>query len=113
MLVIVCKLYYFLNFLFYSISIAPLQVTLYSEALPTTAQTLCWSFHVEAHRAIVSEELAQGPYVARRAGFEPTTLRPQANARTHCITTPSVAIIQIRMFRLSCMIVCLLYQDQP
>src|ERR1700733_13515863 len=63
----------------YSIYIAPLQVTLYSEALPTTARTLCRSFHAETHRAIVSEGLAQGPYVAPRAGFEPTTLRPQAN----------------------------------
>src|ERR1700733_13215937 len=74
--------------LIYSISIAPLQVTLYSEALPTTARTLCWSFHAEAHGAIVSERLAQGPYVAPRAGFEPTTLRPQTNALTHCTTTP-------------------------
>src|ERR1700733_13052582 len=66
-----------------SISIAPLQVTFYSEALPATARTLCWSFHVESHRAIVSEGLAQGPYVAPRAGFEPTTLGLQANDLTH------------------------------
>ena len=60
-----------------------LQVTLYSEALPTTAPTLCWSFHAEAHQAIESEGLAQGPYVVPWAGFEPTTLQLQANDRTN------------------------------
>src|SRR6218665_3882869 len=35
-------------------------------------------FHAEAPQATVSEELAQGPYVAARAGFEPTTLRLKA-----------------------------------
>src|SRR6218665_2252103 len=32
-------------------------------------------FHAEAPQATVSEGLAQGPYVAARAGVEPTTLR--------------------------------------
>ena len=32
-------------------------------------------FHAEAPQATVSEGLAQGPYVAARAGFEHTTLR--------------------------------------
>ena len=36
--------------------------------------TLCWSLHAEASQAAASEGLAQGPYVAARAGFEPTTL---------------------------------------
>ena len=31
-------------------------------------------FHAKAPQATASEELAQGPYVAARAGFEPTTL---------------------------------------
>src|SRR6218665_3393026 len=31
-------------------------------------------FHPEATQVTASEELAQGPYVAARAGFEPTTL---------------------------------------
>src|SRR6218665_2974244 len=31
-------------------------------------------FHTEAPQATASEGLAQGPYVAARAGFEPTTL---------------------------------------
>ena len=32
-------------------------------------------FHTEAPQATVSERLAQSPYVAARAGFEPMTLR--------------------------------------
>jgi len=40
-----------------------------SEALPTTAMTLCWRLHAEALQATVSEELAQGSYVTARAGF--------------------------------------------
>jgi len=32
-------------------------------------------FHAEAPQATVSEGLAQGPYVAARAGFKPVTLR--------------------------------------
>ena len=48
---LVVKFYLFI----YNISIAPLQVTIYSEALLTTVRTLCWSFHTKAHRAIVSK----------------------------------------------------------
>src|SRR6218665_918866 len=55
------------------ISIAPLQVHCYSEALPTTNSTDTVSeFHAEAPQATASEGLAQGPYVAR---FEPAVLR--------------------------------------
>ena len=35
----------------------------------------CRNLHAEALQATVSEGLAQGPYVAARVGFEPTTLR--------------------------------------
>ena len=42
-----------------------------SEALPTTAIDTVSEFT----QAIVSEELAKGPYVAASARFEPTTLR--------------------------------------
>ena len=34
-------------------------------------------FHTEAPQA--TERLAQGPYMAARAGFEPTTLRMKGN----------------------------------
>ena len=46
-----------------------------SEALSTTAMTMCRSSHAEALQATVSEGLAQGPYVAARARFEPTIFR--------------------------------------
>ena len=44
------------------------------EAFPTTAMTLRRSLHAEALQATASEGFAQGPYIAARAGFEPTTL---------------------------------------
>src|SRR6218665_2173045 len=47
----------------------------FSEALPTTAMTLFRNLNAEALQETVSEGLAQGPYVAAGAGFEPTTLR--------------------------------------
>ena len=56
-----------------AVSIAPLQVHYYSGA-PDTACIYCAGIHAEAPQATGSEELAQGPYVAARAGFEPATL---------------------------------------
>src|ERR1700733_13255036 len=53
-------LLFILKHVFIVFLIAPLQATLYSEALPTTVRTLCRSFHAKAHRAVVSERLAQG-----------------------------------------------------
>jgi len=55
------------------ISIAPLQVHYYSEALLTSALILCLSYHPKALQATTSEGLAQGPYMAARVGFEPAT----------------------------------------
>jgi len=46
-----------------------------SEALSTIAIDTVSVLHSEAQQAIASEWLVQGPYVAARAGFEPTTLR--------------------------------------
>ena len=40
-------------------------------------------FHAKAPQATESEGLAQGPYVAARAGFEPTTLRPKGDETTN------------------------------
>jgi len=45
------------------ISIAPLQVHYYSEALQTTALILCRSQHAKVLQATVSEGVAQGPYM--------------------------------------------------
>jgi len=57
-----------------AISIAPPQAHYYSEALPTQH-----GYYVGVSRrsaqATVGKELAQGPYVAARAGVEHTTLR--------------------------------------
>ena len=46
-----------------------------SAALPITAIDTVSEFHAEALQATVSEGLAQGLFLAARAGFEPTTLR--------------------------------------
>ena len=59
------------------ISIAPLQVHYYSEALPTQHTNTVLQFHAEAPQA--SKGLVQGPCVAARAGFKPTTLRTKGN----------------------------------
>ena len=67
------------------ISLAPLQVHYYLEALLTTALNplmLCCSLHAEALQATMSEGLAQDPYMATRVGFEPATLRTQGTEPT-------------------------------
>src|SRR6218665_81375 len=56
---------------FYSTSSSPL---LFRGALDT-AWILCRSQYAKVLQAIASEGFAQGPYMAVRAGFEPTTLR--------------------------------------
>ena len=55
-----------------AISIAPLQVHYYSEALPTGSTQLgyCVGVSREAPQATASEGLAQGPYVAARTGSD-------------------------------------------
>jgi len=56
---------------FYSFSSSPLLL----RDAPDTARNTVPEFHPEAPQATVSEGLAQGPYVAARAGVEPMTLR--------------------------------------
>ena len=55
---------------FYSASSSPILL----RGAPDTARILC-GVHAEAPKATASEGLAQGSYVAARAGFEPTTHR--------------------------------------
>ena len=55
----------------------PVHVLYYSEVLPTTALILCRCYQADALQAIVSEELAQAPYVKARVGFEPMTFQTQ------------------------------------
>src|SRR6218665_1218646 len=57
-----------------AISIAPLQVH-YTQRCSRQSTDTVSEFHSEAPQATVSEGLAQSPYVAARAGLEPTTLR--------------------------------------
>jgi len=59
-----------------AISIAPLQVHYYSEALPATARIVgyCIGVSCRSEQATVSKRLAQGPYMAARVGVKHTTL---------------------------------------
>ena len=58
------------------ISIAPLKVHYCTTQRRSRHNTDTVSeFHAEASQATASEGLTQGPYVAARAGYEPTTLR--------------------------------------
>src|SRR6218665_3929414 len=73
-----------------AISIAPLHVHYYSEALPTTARKLL-EFHAEAPHATVSKGLVQFPYATARAGVEPTTVRLRVIDLTNAPPRPTVA----------------------
>ena len=42
-----------------------------------------WEFHAESPHTALIEGLAQGPYVAVRAGFEPATLRTKGVESTN------------------------------
>ena len=61
----------------------------FSEALPTKALTLCRSLHAEAQQATPSEGLAQCPYVATIAGFEPAILRSKGINSTNAPPRPT------------------------
>src|SRR6218665_1032480 len=62
---------------FYSASSSPLLL----RGAADTARILA-EFHAEAPQATVIEGLAQGLYVAARAGFEPTTLLTKGDEST-------------------------------
>ena len=70
-------------------------------------------FHAEAPQATVSEGLAQGPYVAARAGVEPMTLRTKGVDSTNAPHTPPTRYL--RLIKLACQkkyqsaIMCQLY----
>ena len=48
-------------------------------------------FHVKAPQATASEGLAQGLYIAARAGFEPMTIRMKGNESTNEPPRPTMA----------------------
>src|SRR6218665_3629843 len=64
-----------------TISIAPLQIRFYSEA----------------PQATVSYGLAQGPYVAVRVGFEPTTLQSKGSDSTNALPHPTRHHFQVSL----------------
>ena len=72
-----------------AISIAPLQVLYYSEALPTTARIPYRSFTPKRTGNGTGKGLAQGPYVAARAWVEPTTLRLKVIVSTKAPPRPT------------------------
>src|SRR6218665_1036261 len=86
------NLFSFIHSFFLGISIAPLQVLYYSEALPTTAR-ISKSQNIGVSRrsaqATVGKGLSQGPYVTARAGVEPTTLRLKVIDSTKAPSLPS------------------------
>ena len=86
-----------------AISIAPLQVLYYSEALPDTARV-----SRRSAEATVGKELAQSPYMAARAGVEPTTLRLKAIDSTkappcrHHVVTIKIGLHTSCMLAVNC-----------
>ena len=84
----------FIHTFIQAISIAPLQVfcifVRMNKVTTTTTQRrsrhstdTVSEFHAEAPQATASEGLAQGPYVAARAGFEPMTPRMKGDESTN------------------------------
>src|SRR6218665_1007570 len=80
---------------FYSVPSSPLLL----KGAPDTARILCAprhstdtvsEFHVETSQATVRKGLAQGPHMAARAGFEPTTLRTKGVESTNESSRPTM-----------------------
>src|SRR6218665_130256 len=82
----------FIHSFILAISIAPLQVHYYSEALPATAWILYRRVSHRGAQATASKGLAQGPYVAARVGVEPTTLRLKVIDSTNAPPRPTLFI---------------------
>src|SRR6218665_996871 len=75
-----------------------------SEALLTTAIDTVLEFTRRCAQATVSEGLAQGPYVAARAGLEPTTLRSKGVDSTSAPRRPDslgLHLIKIKIYETS------------
>src|SRR6218665_1130002 len=85
-----------------AISIAPLQVHYYSEALPTQ-HGYCIGVSRRSAQATVSKGLAQGPYLAARAGVEPTTQRLRVINLTNASPHPTCMYVCMSV----CMYVCM------
>ena len=80
-----------------AISIAPLQILYYSEALHTTVRiAYCIGVSRRSAQATAGKGLAQGPYVAARAGVEPTTLRLKVVVPTKAPPRPIIILAEKR-----------------
>ena len=64
-------------------------------------------FHAEAPQAIVSEGLAQGPYVAARAGFKLTTFRTTGDEFTNEPPRPTKFYVCLSAYFHTFLFVCL------
>src|SRR6218665_61114 len=65
-----------------TISIAPRKSTTTQRRSQHSTDTVS-EFHAESPQVTLSEELAHGPYVAARAGFEPAILRTKGVESTN------------------------------
>ena len=72
-----------------SISISLLAACAFQKRSRPQQLTLSRSLHAKAIQATVSEGLAQGPYLAARAGFEPTTLQSIGVVSTNAPPSPT------------------------
>src|SRR6218665_1150207 len=75
------------------IIITPLTARAFQKRPRPQLLTLCRSLHAEALQEIASERLAQGPYVAARAEFEPATLRSRGIDSTNAPPRPDNLIV--------------------
>src|SRR6218665_3509577 len=84
---------------FYSASSSPLLL----RGAPDYSTNTVSEFHAEAPQATAGKGLAQGPYVAARAGVEPTTLRLKVIDSTNAPPRPTMYVC---MYVCMCNIVC-------
>ena len=75
--------------LYLSISIALLTAWAFQKCSRPQQLTLFRSLHAEALQAIAGKGLVEGPYMAARAGFEPTTLRSNGVVSTNAPPCPT------------------------
>ena len=75
--------------LYLSISTALLTAYAFQKRSRPQQLTLCRILQVKALQAPASEGLAQGPYMAARAGFDPTTLRSKGIDSTNTPPRPT------------------------
>ena len=103
----VCTMYVCI-LLYLSISIELLTARVFQKRSRPQQLILCRSLHAEALQATASEGLAQGPYVAAGAGFEPATIRSKGTtlqcATTHHNVRMYVCFYKMGLLRLDWMI---------